>query len=219
MSNNATPKRRYDATRRREQAAQTRVAIVAAAAKVFVERGYAKATIGAIAAAAGVAVETVYRSAAGKAGLLNAAVQAALAGGVERSDVPVERRPGIRALIEEPDPRRKLALYAATQPGVHGRSAPLMAVLAEAAGSDPELIDLLASYDEQRLTGMRRFAAHLAETGALRPGLTVERAADIIWTLQAPDVYTALVAKRGWLPEEYRDWLAETLASALLPPA
>lgn len=46
--------------------------------------------------------------------------------------------------------------------------------------------------------------------------LPVERAADIIWTLQAPDVYTALVAKRGWPPEEYRDWLAETLAHALL---
>jgi hypothetical protein len=55
-----------------------------------------------------VAVETVYRAATGKAGLLEAAVQASLAGGVERAKLPVEQRPGIRRVIEEPDPRRQL---------------------------------------------------------------------------------------------------------------
>jgi len=38
---------------------------------------------------------------------------------------------------------------------------------------------------EQRLAGLRRFAALLAERGSLRPGLSVNRVADIIWTVCA----------------------------------
>src|SRR2546423_7904358 len=105
MSENARPRRRYDAPKRREQAEHTRVKIIDAATRVFLELGYARATIPRIAAEAGVAVETVYRSATGKAGLLAAAVQVALAGGVRRAEVPVEQRPGIQRVIEETDPR------------------------------------------------------------------------------------------------------------------
>ena len=118
MSEPARPKRRYDASRRREQAVQTRTRIIDAAGRVFLERGFAGATIPTIAAQAGVAVETVYRSASGKAGLLAAAVQAALAGGAERAERPVEQREGIRRVLDETDPRRQLAAYAATHPDV-----------------------------------------------------------------------------------------------------
>jgi hypothetical protein len=68
----------------------------------------------------------------------------------------------------------------------------------------------------QRLEGLRRFAALLAERGSLRPGLSVNRAADIIWTVCAQANYDSLVTSRGWTNEEYRDWLADTLANALL---
>jgi AcrR family transcriptional regulator len=95
-------RRTYDSTRRREQAARTRERIVEVAGRLFEERGYAGTTIPEIAREAGVAVETVYRSASGKAGLLADAVRAAVAGGVERAGVPVteriaaERRHGLR---------------------------------------------------------------------------------------------------------------------------
>ncbi|MQA81493.1 MAG: TetR family transcriptional regulator [Streptosporangiales bacterium] len=217
MSENARPRRRYDATKRREHAARTRATIVTAAARLFVERGYAGTTIPAIAAEAGVAVETVYRSASGKAGLLAAAVQAALAGGVERAEVPVDERPGIRRVIEETDPVRQLWLYAATQPGVWGRVGPLLRVLDAAAGSDESLAELQAKHAAQRLHGMRRFAGLLAERGALRPDVSADRAADILWTVCAQASYDSLVTDRGWAPEEYRDWIAEVLAAALLP--
>lgn len=191
--------------------------IIEAATRVFLERGYAGATIPRIAAEAGVAVETVYRSASGKAGLLAEAVQAALAGGVERSGVPVEERPAIRRVIEETDPRRQLEAYAATQPGVWGRVGPLLRVLDAAATTDDTLVELRERHAAQRLNGLRRFAALLAERGALRPGLSVDRAADIIWTVCAQANYDSLVTARGWTPVEYRDWLAETLAGSLLP--
>ena len=98
MSRNA--RRRYDSPGRRAQAARTRTRIVDAAHRLFIERGYVGTTIPAIAAEAEVAVETVYRSASGKAGLLADAVAGAVAGGVERADVPVAERPAIRLIID-----------------------------------------------------------------------------------------------------------------------
>lgn len=169
----------------RDQAARTQTRVIRAAEQMFLAHGYAGATIPRIAALAGVAVETVYRAATGKAGLLECAVQAALAGGVERAEVSVEQRPVIRAVIEEADPRRQLAAYAATQPGVWSRVGPLLRVLDAAAISDSALLALRDQHAETRLHGLRRFAALLDERGSLRPGLRVDRAADIIWIVSA----------------------------------
>lgn len=216
MSEKTTPRRRYDGTKRRQQSEQTRRRIVDTAARVFVERGYTGATILLIAAEAGVAVETVYRSATGKAGLLREAIQANLAGGAERAELPVEQRAGIRRVIEETDPRRQLRAYAATQPGVWSRVGPLLRVLDEAAG-DPALAQLRTELAEQRLHGLRSFANLLAERDALKSGLSVDKARDLIWTLCAQSNYDALVTARGWSHADYRDWLAEALAAALLP--
>jgi AcrR family transcriptional regulator len=221
MAQNTTPTprpgpRRYESSVRSAQKAQTRARIVDAAAAEFLERGYAGATIPLIAARAGVAVETVYRSAAGKAGLLEAAVQAALAGGGERAEVAVVERPAIARVIAEQDPRRQLAAYAATQPGVWHRVGPLLSVLDAAADSDPHLAAMREAHARQRLDGMQRFAALLAERGALRPGLDADRAADILWTLCAQSTYQGLVTARGWSHAEYRDWLGALLADALL---
>ena len=218
MMENARPRRRYDATLRTERAAQTRARILETAHRVFLERGYAGATIPSIASQAGVAVETVYRAAPGKAGLLAAVVDAALAGGSENAALPVEARPGIRRVVEEEDPVRKLQLYAATQPGVYGRAAGVLRVLDEAAPSTPELADLRDDYAKRRLTGMRHLSAQLAERGALRTGLTPERAADVLVTVCSRANYDSLVSERGWTPAAYRDWVADTLVRTLLEP-
>jgi AcrR family transcriptional regulator len=218
MSENARPRRRYDAPRRRERAALTRGRIIDAATRLFLERGYIGTTVPAIAAEAGVAVETVYRSAGGKAELLAAAVQAALAGGPERAEVPVEERPAIRRVIEESDPRRQLRIYAATQPGVWGRSGPLLRVLQAAGGHDPALVALQRRLAAQRLDGLGRFAQLLHDRGALRTGLSATRAADLLWTVCAQANYDSLVTSRGWTTDEYAAWLGDTLIGSLLEP-
>ena len=212
----ARPKRRYDASNRRRQAAATHERVVEAAGRVFLERGYVGATIPLIAAEAGVALQTVYRAASGKAGLLDAAVQAALAGGVDRSGVEVDDRPAIQAIIVEPDPHRQLELYAATQPGVWGRVGPLLRVLDSAAVSEPELQRLRERLGNQRREGLGRFAALLAENGTLREGLTSEAAADVIWTLCSQANHDSLIVSCGWSPQDYQDWLARTLQQSLL---
>jgi hypothetical protein len=118
-------------------------------------------------------------------------------------------------VIEEADPRRQLEAYAATQPGVWGRVGPLLRILDAAASTDETLADLRDQQAQFRLKGLRRFAALLGERGALRPGLSVDRAADIIWTLCAQANYDSLVTSRGWTDQDYRTWLSETLAHAL----
>jgi hypothetical protein len=69
-------------------------------------------------------MQTVYRAAPGKAGLLAAAVNAAVAGGSARAAVPVEERPAIRAVIEGPvrtHPTGHLGAGGATATSARGR--------------------------------------------------------------------------------------------------
>ncbi len=58
----------------------------------------------------------------------------------------------------------------------------------------------------------------LDEEGALQAGLDVARAADILWTLNHPDVWQLLVGQRGWTPEQWEAWFAETSCAQLLTP-
>jgi hypothetical protein len=61
---------------------------------------------------------------------------------------------------------------------------------------------------------MRLFAADLATVASLRvdPG----DAADIIWATNAPELYQLLVGQRGWTPERYEQFLADTWRRLLL---
>jgi AcrR family transcriptional regulator len=216
MSEDVKPRRRYDSTRRQAQAAQTRQDILAAAQRLFLERGYPGTTLTVIATAAGVVVETIYRAYGSKAELFKAVVRAAVAGGAARAQVPVEQRPAIAAVIAEPDPHRQLELYAATQPGIHARAGPLLRVLIGAAAADPELAQLWTQIEDERRNGLAHFAQLLADRGVLRPELSVQEARDLLWTLNSLSVHDLLVLRCGWPPERYRDWLAGALARELL---
>jgi AcrR family transcriptional regulator len=217
MGDSVKPRRPYDSRRRREQSAQTRRDIVDAAGRLFPERGYGGTNMPMIAAEAGVVVETIYRGFGSKAGLFKAVVEAAVAGGAARADVAVEERPAIRAVIAERDPRRQLELYAATQPGIHRRSGPLLRTLIGATAIDSELRTLWSEIEASRHAGQGRLASRLAERGALRPGLSVEEARDLIWTYCSLAVFDLLVVGRGWTSERYQKWLAATLQRELLP--
>src|SRR5947208_6903131 len=176
------PPRRYDSTRRRAQAAQTRQDILQAAQQLFLEGGYAGTTINDVAAAAGVAVETIYRGFGSKAALFKGVMEAAIAGGAARAAIPPEERPVVRAMIAEQNPRRVLELHAATQPGIHARAGPLYRVLMEAAAADPEVADVWNQLEAQRLTGMRRIAVARSNLGVMPPEHAFAVTGDIRWT-------------------------------------
>ena len=164
------------------------------------------------------AVETVYRSASGKAGLLADAVRAAVAGGAERAEVPVTDRPAIRRIAEEADPVRQLQLYAATQPGIWSRVGPLLRVLDAAANSDASLVEVREGIAADRRHGLRDGLGRMLEQrGVLRAGVTAERAGDIVYAVCGQANYLALVGECGWTTVDYESWLSETLIAALLP--
>jgi len=98
-----------------------------------------------------------------------------------------------------------------------GRLSPLLASLLSAAQSgNPDLVAFTATIQNERLTGAGAVVRALAGAGGLRPGLAFERARDIVWTLNSPQVYQLLAGDRGWTDDEYEQWLAEALISQLL---
>lgn len=214
MNEAVKSRRPYESRRRKEQAEQTRRDVVMAAGTLFRERGYA-VTMPEIAEGAGVVVETVYRIFGTKPGLFRAVIAALLAGGPARAEVAVGERPAIRAMIDEPDPHLKVALYAATQPGIHRRAGPLLRALRDAKASDPELEKLWDELEAWRRDGQARFVEHLAQRGALRRDRTTAEASDILWTLTSLAVYDLLVVGRGWTAKRYEAWLAAALTREL----
>jgi AcrR family transcriptional regulator len=215
MTESVKPRRRYESPRRAAQAEQTRRDIVTAAGLLFRERGYG-VPLADVASEAGVVVETVYRIFGSKAALFRAAVEALLAGGAGRAEIPVEERPAVRAIHDERDPRRQVAAYVATQPGIHRRAGPLLRALRDARGSDPELGRLWDEMEAWRLDGQGRFVHMLADRGALKAGLSVEAGTDLTWTLCSLAVHDLLVLTRGWSDERYQAWLTHALVCELI---
>jgi AcrR family transcriptional regulator len=206
--------RSYNSSRRREQAAATRRDILEAAQRLFERQGYATTTMRAIAAEAGVAVKTVYLAFETKSGLLRALWNLLLRG--DDDDVPVAERGWYRETVEEPDPQRQLRLNARNSRVAKTRIAGVLRVIREAAAVDPDIGALWERIQTEFHANQRVIVERLANRKALRRGLDVERATDILWTLNHPDVWQLLVGQRGWTPEQYEQWFGDTACSQLL---
>jgi AcrR family transcriptional regulator len=205
-------KRQYDASRRREAAERTREAILNAALALFGDRGYAATPMSAIAERAGVALDTVYASAGRKPELARLLIETAISGSSQA--VPADERDYVRAIRAAPDAETKIAVYAAAMRAIAGRLAPVLGILQQAGPAQPELAALWREIAERRAANMHRFVADLAAVAKLRvdPG----EAADIVWATNAPELYQLLVSQRGWTPERYEHFLADTWQRLLL---
>lgn len=209
----APVKRRYDATRRRQAAARTRTAILDAARELFTERGYAATPVTAIAERAGVALDTVYASVGRKPELARLLIETAISGTDQA--IPAEQRDYVRAVQAAPDAQTKIALYAAAVAAIAPRLALVLAIIQQAAHTEPELAALWDQIAERRAANMRRFVADLATVTPLR--LDPGEAADIVWATNAAELYQLLVGQRGWSPQRYERFLADTWRRLLLP--
>jgi AcrR family transcriptional regulator len=200
---------------RQARTRHTRAAVIEAARTLFAERGYTATTIEAISHLSDTPQATIYRLFVSKPGILKAVLDVSIAGDDEA--VPMLDRPQVRALLADPDPRSQLAGFAALVRDVMARTASMYQLVTEAARSDQDAASLLAEIARQRQEGQLRVARSLARSGALRPGLRERDAADIIYALASPEVYSLLVLDRGWSGERYENWVAATLANQLLP--
>ena len=205
-------KRRYDATGRRQAASRTRTAILDAARELFTERGYAATPMTAIADRAGVALDTVYASAGRKPELARLLIETAISGTDQA--VPAEQRDYVQAIQAAPDARTKIAIYAAAITAMAPRLALVLSIIQQASADEPALAALWHEIAERRAANMRRFVADLAAAAPLR--LDPDQAADIVWATNAPEMYQLLVGQRGFSPQRYERFLADTWHRLLL---
>jgi AcrR family transcriptional regulator len=201
-------------TRRAQQAQATRRRITDQALELFLQQGYAATTLDQIAVNAVVAVQTVYFHFGNKATVLKQIVDTLAVGDDE--PVPMLDRPWVQQMREEPDGRRALAILLASSRAIMTRLAPILKIVRDAAGADPEMAALWETIQQQRLSDFRVFTQLLADKQALGPDLAAEQAADIIFCLLSPELYLSFTAQRGWTPGQWEQWINHTLTATVL---
>jgi AcrR family transcriptional regulator len=215
MAEGVKPRRSYHSPRRQQQAAATRQGILEAAQRLFEQRGYPATTMEQVAAGAGVALKTVYVAFSTKSGLLRALWDLRLKG--DQDDAAVAERPWYREVVEERDPERQLRRNAHNARQVKQRITGVLKILRSAAPVDPDAEALWRLIGTDFYDNQRAIVESLHAKKALRPGLDVTRATDILWMLNHPDVWLLLVGERGWTPEQWERWFVDTACAQLLP--
>jgi AcrR family transcriptional regulator len=202
-----TRTRTYSSPHRVLGAAQTRSSIIEQAGVLFAERGYGRVTIADIAAAAGVAAKTVFASVGSKADLLDVVV----AQGVRDSDyVAVLER------LEQTSSRAAALKILAhgTRVGNETQATAIEAI----RKAVPVLEDGDALWNRAVIPyreGLTQAATHLDRIGALSEGLSITRAADLLWLYFGWGAWRALVVESGWAWDDAEDFLYHAALAAL----
>ena len=207
-----TVKRAYDSSRRKEQAQQTRRAILQAARELFVQKGYGRTTVADVAAAAGVSPETIYAAFKNKATLLHRVWDITIGGDDE--DVAFHERPEVRAIRAEPDLAKRLVLHAHFATATARRITPFLRAVEAAAAIDEGAADMLDEIGRQRYAGMGVMAAEAAATGQL--AVSEQECRDLVWAMTDGSLWHRLVVERGWTDEEFADWVGRMWVAALV---
>lgn len=199
-------RREYRSPLRARRAAETRLALLDAARRLFTTSGWTQTGMRDVAAAAGVATETVYAYFPSKRDLLQAVVDLAVVGDDE--PIALAERAEFAAIGQG---TRKKRINAAAQllTGVHVRTAAFAKVLREAANNDQEIADLLKATRERQRRDVTA-AVELIIGGEV--GVTDR---DGVWALTSPEVYLLLVESSGWAVDRYEAWMSEMLERAV----
>jgi AcrR family transcriptional regulator len=216
MTKSNSSKRKYDSTRRQVQAGETRRQILDAAQKLFIEHGYAGATIEAIAKEAGVALKTVYAAFKNKWKILVTLLNNSSSNSGEEN-IPMLERAGPKAVSQEHDQRRQLQMFAQVVANNMERAAYISEIMQVAAKTEADVDKMVQNLNKQRWQHMAVAVQQIVTNGPLQEKMDAAHATDIVWTLTSPEVFLLLTRDRGWSKEKYAEWLADTLTRALLP--
>jgi AcrR family transcriptional regulator len=199
----------YHSPRREDAAAATRAAILDGARTLFLERGYADVTVPEIAKAARVAVQTVYASTGGKSAILAALLQPAL----EDPDGAATRE----AVQRIDDPRAVITAAAHGTRSVHERHWDILWGLLRHTPGELAAQQAIDTAVGHCLEGLTIIAHRLVDLDALRPGIGLPDAIDVLWFHFGQNAWFSLVGERGWNFDRAQTWLDESAARALLP--
>ncbi len=193
---------------------KTRARILDAAERLILAHGMEGVGMEAVADAAGVSRQAVYDKFGSKGGLLRAMV--------ERMEESLGIFRAVGAVAAATDGLAKLTtlcdLSRVSEPGV----APFIRVVYAARLNDETAAAIWNDRMSARYMAMRHVVETLHSEGRLRQGLTVEKGADILWSILNPLHYDNLVTSRGWTIDEYRAHIEVMARAGLLgegPPA
>jgi AcrR family transcriptional regulator len=203
-----TRKRPYKSLVRQRQAGDTRKRIVDAARQLLQSEGYGGMTIEAIAQQAEVSAQSVYAIFGSKTGILTELL--------DQSTFGEQYEEAVRQALSAKDPETRLRLAACIARQIHEPLNAAFDLLRGAGVVAPELAKLEQQREDLRYERQERMIISLRDAGRLRQGLKHSTARDIFWMLTGRDVYRMLVRERGWSPQKYQNWLADTLVQSLL---
>ncbi len=202
--------RPYKSLVRERQADDTRRRIVEATRQLLERDGYAGMTVEAIARRAEVSAQSVYAIFKSKTGIL--------VGLLDQSAFGADYEKVVRQALSASDPEARLRFAARIARQIHDAQSATFDLLRGAGVVAPELAKLEQQREGVRYERQETMINLLRDAGRLRPGLDHGTARDIFWMFTGSDVYRMLVRERGWSPQKYQDWLADTLVHALLTP-
>jgi AcrR family transcriptional regulator len=203
-------KRLYKSLVRQRQAGDTRRRIVEATRQLLQSEGYAGMTIEAIAQRAEVSAQSVYSIFKSKTGILTELL--------DQSTFGADYEDSVRQAMSAGDPETRLRLAAPIARQIHDAQSATFDLLRGAGVVAPELAKLERQRECLRYERQERMIISLRDARRLRPGLDHGTARDILWMLTGRDAYRMFVCERGWSPQKYQDWLADTLVHSLLTP-
>lgn len=207
-------KRRYNSSRRQEQALETRRKIVLAARDLFFENGYTGSSIENIANAAGVAIETVYAAFGNKRSILTALVDISVTG--DDFPAPLLERPNIQEVRNLTDQRQVLKKFSQDIYQIMQRMSPIFELLRATAKIEPDIEEYQDSLLKQRLQGLHFLIDNLVRIGPLRDNQDPHKAAETVWAVSSAEVFHLLTVDLGWSRDQYVQWLAESLTRLLI---
>ena len=203
-------KRAYDATTRRAQSAETRQRIVDSARFLLLECGYRATTVAAVANGAGVSIDTVYEPVGRKPMLLREVIEQSISG-TDRV-VVAEERDYVQVMQAQADPARKLSstprpCAPSTPEWRRSRRRPARCVDDRTRGARGVAGDHHPAGGEHEAAcseppRRRRSTQGSVDRGSRRHPLDH----------QQPRFYVLFVQERGWTPQRYEAWLADTWA-------
>ncbi len=165
-------------------------------------------TIEAIARRAKISVPTVYAIFKSKTGILRAVLDQSMFG--------ADYEEAIRYAQCATDAETRLRRASAAARQIRSTQSAAFDLMRGAGVVAPELAKLERNLERLRYEREESVITFLEKAGKLRPGLSHQSARDVFWMLTGNDVYRMLVGERGWSPQQYQTWLADTLVNQLL---
>jgi AcrR family transcriptional regulator len=175
---------------------------------LFANRGFTATKVDEVAALARVSPATVYAVAGGKQGLLHTLVD-------DWTQAP-EVDEAYREIEAADTASGILDVVASTCRRMRCDWGDVMKFVLATAPLDETVAATLRTATERYRAGCALASRRLAALGALKPGLTIEDATDVLWFYFGYSGFFTLMDDNGWSADRAEQWLREMAAIAVL---